>query len=75
MLQKAVQEKGLERFYPPGSPVLDQIAQGAPAKVDSLCQQWRIPKEVGADLVRLGLYDIILYIGELARYLTITNGI
>ena len=66
-----MQEKGLERFYPQGSPVLDQIAQQAPAKVDALCQQWRIPKEVGADLVRLGLYDIILYIGELLCHVSV----
>lgn len=63
-LQKAVQENGLERFYPPGSPMLDQIANQAAGKIGQLCAQWKIPKEIGADLVRLGLYDIILYVGE-----------
>lgn len=63
-MERAVQEKGLERFYPHGSPALDRIAHQAPAKVEEICQKWRLPKEVGRDVARLGLYDIILYIGQ-----------
>lgn len=40
------------------------IASQAGAKVNQLCQQWRLPQEVGRDLARLGLYDIILYIDD-----------
>jgi hypothetical protein len=32
--------------------------------VDILCQQWRIPKEVGSDIVKLALYDVVLYIDD-----------
>lgn len=47
----------------PNPGLLDQIAQAAPAKVDQLCQQWRVPREVGQDIVKLALFDIILFIG------------
>lgn len=43
--------------------MLDQIAQRASQQVDQLCQRWRINREIGSDVVKLGLYDIILYIG------------
>jgi hypothetical protein len=29
MLQATIQEKGLQAFYPPGSPQLDQVAQAS----------------------------------------------
>ena len=66
-LQQTVQEKRLQAFYPPNSPVLDQIAARASAQVDRLCQQWRINKEIGNDIVKLALYDIVLYIGKSRR--------
>ena len=64
MLQATIQEKGLQAFYPPGSPQLDQIAQAASQKVDTLCQQWRVSREIGQDIVKLALFDIILYIDD-----------
>lgn len=64
MLQAAIQEKGLQAFYPPGSPQLDQIAQVAAQKVDILCQRWRLNPELGRDVIKLALYDIILYIDD-----------
>ena len=64
MLQAAIQEKGLQAFYPPGSPQLDQIAQVASQKVDTLCQHWRVNREIGRDIVKLALFDIILYIDD-----------
>ena len=60
----AIQEKGLQTFYPPGSPRLDQIAQTASQKVDILCQHWRVNREIGQDIVKLALFDIILYIDD-----------
>jgi hypothetical protein len=63
-LQAAIQEKGLHTFYPPGSPQLDQIAQVAAQKVDILCQRWRVPPELGRDVIKLALFDIILYIDD-----------
>lgn len=51
-------------FYPPGSPQIDQIAQRAAAQVSQLCAQWRIPAEVGQDIVKLALFDTILYVDD-----------
>ncbi len=51
-------------MIPLNDPKVDRYAALAPAKVDHLCNQWQIPKEVGRDLVKLALYDIILYIGQ-----------
>jgi hypothetical protein len=59
-----IQEKGLQNMYPPNSPVVDQLAQRAAGQVDQLCQTWRVQKEVGQDIVKLALFDIILYIGK-----------
>lgn len=60
----AVQEKGLQTFYPPNSPALDQIANRATQQVEVLAQQWRIPREIAQDIVRLALYDVVLYIDD-----------
>ena len=64
MLQSTIQEKNLSSFYPPNSPQLDQIAQRAAGQVDALCQKWRINREIGQDIVKLALYDVILYIDD-----------
>lgn len=58
-----IQERRLQNFYPPNSPVLDQLANRAASQVGQLCSQWRISQEIGNDIVQLGLYDIVLYIG------------
>merc|ERR1712072_897033 len=63
-LQATVQDPQLQSFYPPNSPVLDQIANKAAQQVPGLCQRWRIPMEIGNDLVKLGLYDIVIYIDD-----------
>ena len=60
----AIQEKGLQGFYPPGSPQLDQIANRAASQVQTLAQQWRINPEIAQDIVRLALYDVILYVDD-----------
>ncbi|KAI9860795.1 MAG: hypothetical protein M1813_005718 [Trichoglossum hirsutum] len=64
VLQSVVQEKNLQTFYPPGNPTLDQIASTVTNQVDQLCTTWRVPKEVGQDIVKLALFDIILYIDD-----------
>lgn len=46
-----------------GPQIVEAVASRAAAKVAQISQQWRLPQEVGRDLARLGLYDIILYIG------------
>lgn len=63
-LEQAIQEKQLQVFYPPGSPQIPQIAQRAAQAVDRLCQAWHIQKEIANDIVRLALYDVIIYIDD-----------
>jgi len=66
-LEKAVHEKQLQAFYGPGTPGaqrLPQIAARAAQQVDHLCQAWRIQKEIANDIIRLALYDVILYIDD-----------
>ena len=58
-----IREKSLHNMYPPNHPELDRIAHAASGKVDQLCAKWRVPREVGQDVVKLALFDIILYIG------------
>lgn len=60
LLQKAVQENGLNAFYPDPSQ-LQRIASTIPSKIDNVSQMWRIPKEIAVDLARLALYDIVIY--------------
>ncbi|EME47508.1 hypothetical protein DOTSEDRAFT_69451 [Dothistroma septosporum NZE10] len=66
-LERAIQEKQLQAFYGPGTPgaqMLPQIAARAAQSVDRLCQAWRIQKEIANDIVRLALYDVIIYIDD-----------
>lgn len=64
LLQACIQEKGLQSFYPPGSPVLEQIAQKAPQLISQVMSRWKLPKEIANDVVKLALYDIWLYIDD-----------
>ncbi|MCJ1411254.1 hypothetical protein MMC19_005342 [Ptychographa xylographoides] len=62
LLQACIQENNLQNIYPPNDPRLDMYANKATTQVDQLCQRWRVPREVGQDVVKLALYDIIIYI-------------
>ncbi|OAL46771.1 hypothetical protein IQ07DRAFT_140741 [Pyrenochaeta sp. DS3sAY3a] len=64
LLQACIQEKGLQNFYPPNSPIIEQIAQQAAGKINQVIQRWRIAKEIANDIVKLALYDIVLYIDD-----------
>lgn len=64
-LQQAIQEKQLDReFYRPGDQRLPIIAQRAAQQVDRLCQAWRIQREIATDIVRLALYDVVIFIDD-----------
>lgn len=63
-LLDAIHEKQLQSMYPPNSPVIDQIVSRITNQVDQICAGWRIPREVGADIVKLALFDIVLYIDD-----------
>ncbi|MCJ1479394.1 hypothetical protein MMC13_008079 [Lambiella insularis] len=62
LLQTCIQENHLENMYRPNDPRLDMYAQKAMNGVDQLTVRWRVPREVAQDVVKLALYDIILYI-------------
>ncbi|KAI9799855.1 MAG: hypothetical protein M1833_003777 [Piccolia ochrophora] len=62
LLQAVVQEKRLQRFDILNN--LDRIAGSVTYQVDELCRTWRVPREVGQDMVKLAMFDVILYIGE-----------
>jgi hypothetical protein len=64
LLNKCIQENNLQAFYPPNSPVVDQIANKAAAQIPGLAQRWRIDMEIAKELVQLGLYDIVIFIGK-----------
>ncbi|KAK4689607.1 hypothetical protein P7C73_g518, partial [Tremellales sp. Uapishka_1] len=63
-LQQCVTDQHLQAFYPQGS--LDVIAaqvasSGALAKIAA---EWKIPMELATDLVKLALFDVVLYIDD-----------
>lgn len=60
-----MQEKQLQAFYPPNNPALDQIASRAPALISQVMQRWKVAREIANDVVKLALYDVVLYIGML----------
>ncbi|PGH06777.1 hypothetical protein GX51_02218 [Blastomyces parvus] len=64
ILMSTIQEKNLHAMYPPNSPVLDQIASRVTTQIDQLCATWRVPREVGQDILKLALFDVILYIDD-----------
>jgi hypothetical protein len=63
-LQQTIAENGLQNFYPPNSPAIEQLSAKAASQISGLCQRWRIPAEIGNDLVKLGLYDIVIFIDD-----------
>ncbi|ANB11995.1 hypothetical protein AWJ20_223 [Sugiyamaella lignohabitans] len=62
ILEAAVRENRLEAFYPPQR--LQQVAASVSGQVQQLAQTWDIPMEIARDLVRLALYDIVLYVDD-----------
>ncbi|KAH8590603.1 hypothetical protein B0O99DRAFT_634207 [Bisporella sp. PMI_857] len=62
-LQATIAEKRIQSLFPDPRQ-LDHISQTAPAKIEQLCQQWRVPREVGQDIVKLALFDIIFYVDD-----------
>jgi len=64
-LRATIAEKRLDAFYPPHDvQKVHAIATRAAASVEELCQTWRLPREIGADVAKIGLYDVVLYIDD-----------
>jgi hypothetical protein len=64
LMTATIQEKGLHAFYPPNSSRVDQIVRRAGQQVQILIDRWRIPREIGYDIVKLALYDVVLYLDD-----------
>ncbi|KAI4206099.1 MAG: hypothetical protein LQ346_001282 [Caloplaca aetnensis] len=62
LLQTTIQQKSLQNMIPPNHPNLERYAQRAASQIDQLCARWQVPREIGQDLSKLALFDIILYI-------------
>ncbi|KAI4127303.1 MAG: hypothetical protein LQ338_003263 [Usnochroma carphineum] len=62
LLQTTIQQKSLQNMIPSNHPNLEKYAQRAASQIDQLCASWKVPREMGQDLVKLALFDIILYI-------------
>ena len=63
MLREQMRIKRLDNSVFARSINIDAIAQKAPQQVQTLCSKWRVPKEVAQDIVKLALYDIVLFVG------------
>jgi len=57
-------QQHLEAFYQPQA--LDQIASriASSGALDRICQQWKLPKELGVDLVKIALFDVVMLIDD-----------
>jgi len=74
LLQQTIREKQLQAFYPPTDSQLDQAAAVAAAHIDHVCEEWGILIEVGRDLAKLALFDIVLYIDNSGSMACNENG-
>ncbi|KAL4803693.1 hypothetical protein BDV18DRAFT_144217 [Aspergillus unguis] len=66
LLISTIQERNLQTFYPPGQ--LDRLVQGlsrdGPAKVNRIVREFNLPVEIAMDIIKLSLYDIVLYVDD-----------
>jgi hypothetical protein len=61
-----IQEKNLQSFYPPEKldRVVQSLANEAPAKINKIVHEWAVPQEVATDIIKLSLFDVILYVDD-----------
>lgn len=64
ILKEAVKEKRIEHMYP--EPRLVQMSQELARNdpVNTLCNHWKLPKEVGFDFVKLALFDVVFLLDD-----------
>lgn len=66
LLISTIQEKNLQSFYPPER--LDRLVQSlvndAPMRLNNLMHEWSVPMEVATDVMKLALFDVILYVDD-----------
>ncbi|KAJ6008300.1 hypothetical protein N7540_012276 [Penicillium herquei] len=66
LLIDTIQEKHIQSFYPPErlDRLVQSLASDAPAKLQRLIQEWNVPMEVATDVMKLALFDVILYVDD-----------
>ncbi|KAJ5539352.1 hypothetical protein N7513_007684 [Penicillium frequentans] len=66
LLIATIQEKNLQSFYPPErlDRLVQSLASNAPAKLQNLIHEWNVPMEVATDVMKLALFDVILYVDD-----------
>ncbi|KAE8350816.1 hypothetical protein BDV28DRAFT_138393 [Aspergillus coremiiformis] len=66
LLIGTIQEKNLQSFYPPEKLdlVLQSLANDAPVKINKIVHEWGVPTEVATDIIKLSLFDVILYVDD-----------
>ena len=60
LLQQTIQEKNIASLFA-NPAILDQICAQAPGKVQQLINSWKIEPEIAQDIVKLSLFDIIVF--------------
>jgi hypothetical protein len=61
-------QQNIQAFYPPGS--LDMIAAqvASSGALDKIATEWRMPKEIATDLVKISLFDVVLYVDDSGEF-------
>ncbi|KAH8704135.1 hypothetical protein BGW36DRAFT_97212 [Talaromyces proteolyticus] len=65
LLSGSIQDNQIQSFYPPQK--LDQVVQNletAPDKLQQLIKEWNVPQEVAFDVLKLSLFDTIIYVDD-----------
>jgi hypothetical protein len=61
-----IQENQIQSFYPPErlDRVLQGLAQNGPANIQQLMKDWNVSQEVAMDVVKLSLFDTVIYVDD-----------
>ena len=66
VLISTIQEKQLQYFYPPEKldRIVQELAVEAPGKISKLMHEWNVSLEIAMDIIKLILFDVVLYIDD-----------
>ncbi|KAJ5835996.1 hypothetical protein N7447_002022 [Penicillium robsamsonii] len=61
-----IEEKRIGSFYPKErlDRLVQTLAAEAPGKLNKLIHEWSVPMEVATDVMKLSLFDVILYVDD-----------
>jgi len=61
LLQGVVREKGLQNFRWPTPSFIDDLSRAATTRCPEFCRKWNVPAEIGNDVIKLGLFDVVFF--------------